>query len=98
MAQTLLSPYLLSALAKVAGREVPLPKNKQIFKPDMSWLGQPFRTRNESAEPPTLLDPNLTLTRMQRPAMVGNAGNKKALTYAGFANPCNAQQPLTAHS
>jgi hypothetical protein len=29
---------------------------------------------------------------------VGNAGNGKPLTYAGFANPCNPQQPLTAHS
>jgi hypothetical protein len=29
---------------------------------------------------------------------VGNAGNNESLTYAGFANLCNAQQPLTAHS
>jgi hypothetical protein len=47
VAQTLLSSYLLSALAKVAGREVPLPKNERIFKPDTSWLGQPIRTRIE---------------------------------------------------
>jgi hypothetical protein len=43
-------------------------------------------------------DPNLTLTRMQYPAIVGKAGNRKSFTYAGFAIPCNAQQPLTAHS
>jgi hypothetical protein len=29
---------------------------------------------------------------------VGNTGNRKPLVYAGSANPCNAQQPLTAHS
>jgi hypothetical protein len=29
---------------------------------------------------------------------VGNTENGKPLTYAGFANPCNAQQPQTAHS
>jgi hypothetical protein len=29
---------------------------------------------------------------------VGNAGNRKPVTYAEFANPCNAQQLLTAHS
>jgi hypothetical protein len=29
---------------------------------------------------------------------VSNTGNCKPLSYAGFANPCNAQQPLTAHS
>jgi hypothetical protein len=43
-------------------------------------------------------DPSLTLTRAQCPAMVGNAGNRKHLTYAGFANPCNTQQALTDHS
>jgi hypothetical protein len=46
----------------------------------------------------TTLDPSLTLTRTQHPAIVGNRGNKKRLTYAEFANPCNVQQPLTAHS
>jgi hypothetical protein len=29
---------------------------------------------------------------------VGNARNRKPFVYAGFANPCNPQQPLTAHS
>jgi hypothetical protein len=29
---------------------------------------------------------------------VGNRENKKPLTYAVFANPCNPQQPMTAHS
>jgi hypothetical protein len=29
---------------------------------------------------------------------VGNRENRKPLTYAGIANPCNTQQPLTAHS
>ena len=43
-------------------------------------------------------DPNLTLTRAQYPAILGKAGNTKPLIYAGFANPCNPQQPLTAHS
>jgi hypothetical protein len=46
----------------------------------------------------TPLDPSLTLTRTQYHATVGNTGNKKSLRNAGFANPCNAQQPLTAHS
>jgi hypothetical protein len=30
--------------------------------------------------------------------MMGKAGNRKSLTYAEFASPCNAQQPLTTHS
>jgi hypothetical protein len=46
----------------------------------------------------TTLDPNLTLTRTQYPAIVSNAGNRKPFIYAGFASPCNAQQPMTAHS
>jgi hypothetical protein len=29
---------------------------------------------------------------------VGNTGNGKPFTYAGFAIPCNPQQPMTAHS
>src|SRR5215213_3361811 len=44
---------------------------------------------------PPQLDPNLTLTRTQCPAIVGKPGNKKRLTYAEFANPCNTRQPLT---
>jgi hypothetical protein len=44
------------------------------------------------------LDPSLTLTRTQFPAIVGNAGHRKPFVYAGFANLCNAQQPLTARS
>jgi len=43
-------------------------------------------------------DPNLTLTRTQHPAIAGKPGNRKPLIYAGFANPCNPQQPLTVHS
>ena len=45
-----------------------------------------------------LLDPSLTLTRTQHPAILSNSETKKHLTYAGFANLCDAQQPLTAHS
>jgi hypothetical protein len=44
------------------------------------------------------VDPNLTLTQTQYPAIVGNAENNESLTYAEFANLCNAQQLLTAHS
>jgi hypothetical protein len=29
---------------------------------------------------------------------VSNTGNSKPLSYAVFANPCNSQQPPTAHS
>ncbi len=46
----------------------------------------------------TRFDPSLTLTRTQHPAIVGNAGNRKPVAYAGIANLCNVQQPLTAHS
>jgi hypothetical protein len=46
----------------------------------------------------TLVDPNLTLTRTQHPAISGKRGKEKSLIYAGIANLCNAQQPLTAHS
>jgi site-specific DNA-methyltransferase (adenine-specific) len=31
-------------------------------------------------------------------SMGSDRGNGQPFTYAGFANPCNAQQPLTAHS
>ena len=48
--------------------------------------------------PLTLVDPILTLTRTQYPAIVGNTENRKPCFYAGFANPCNSQQPLTVHS
>jgi hypothetical protein len=46
----------------------------------------------------TPIDPNLTLTRTQHPAIVGKRENRKPFTYARFASVCNAQQPLTAHS
>jgi hypothetical protein len=46
----------------------------------------------------TTLDPSLILTRTQYPAIVGKTGNRKPFAYAGFANPCNPQQLLTAHS
>ena len=46
----------------------------------------------------TPIDPSLTLTRTQYPAIVGNRGNRKPLSYAAFASPCNTQQPLTDHS
>src|SRR5829696_3290132 len=46
----------------------------------------------------TTLDPSLTLTRTQHPAIVSNPENREPFTYARFASLCNAQQPLTAHS
>ena len=46
----------------------------------------------------TPLDPSLTLTRAQHPAIVCKTGNRKPVVYAGFAILCNAQQPLPAHS
>jgi hypothetical protein len=52
-----------------------------------------------ASESPTPPDPSLTLARTQYPALVvGNTGNRKPLTYAVIANPCNPQQLLTAHS
>jgi hypothetical protein len=48
--------------------------------------------------PSRKLDPSLTLTRTQYPATVSNAGKRKPFVYAGFATPCNAEQPVTAHS
>jgi hypothetical protein len=47
---------------------------------------------------PKIGDPNLTLTRTQYPAIVGNRENRSPFTYARFASVCNPQQPLTAHS
>jgi hypothetical protein len=35
---------------------------------------------------------DLTLTRAQYPAILNNRGNRKRLTYAGFAKVCNARQ------
>jgi hypothetical protein len=57
------------------------------------WFAKELATRN-----PRRADPSLTLTRTQYPAIVSNRENNKPLTYAGFATPCNYQQPLTAHS
>jgi hypothetical protein len=57
------------------------------------WIAKEAARRNLRA-----LDPSLTLTRTQYPAIVSKRRNNKLLIYAGFANPCNAQQPLTAHS
>jgi hypothetical protein len=45
-----------------------------------------------------VLDPNLTLTRAQLSTIPNKRGNKESLIYTGFANRCNPQQPLTAHS
>ena len=45
-----------------------------------------------------VINGHLTLTRTQYAATVGNRGNKRPLIYAEFANPCNAEQPLTADS
>src|SRR5918997_3820156 len=61
------------------------------------------RCQIRSAEEPAIrkpltLDPSLTLTRTQYRATVSNIGNTKPFTYTGFANPCNVQQQLTAHS
>src|SRR5215211_5916788 len=39
----------------------------------------------------TTLDPSLTLTRTQYPAIVGKAGNTKPFTYAGFATLVHIQ-------
>jgi hypothetical protein len=44
------------------------------------------------------LDPSLTLTRTQYPAIVSKRGKEESLIYAEFASPCNPQQLLTAHS
>src|SRR5215204_7677491 len=44
------------------------------------------------------VDPNLTLTQTQCPAIVGKRENKNPLRNAGYATPCNPQQRLTAHS
>jgi hypothetical protein len=55
-------------------------------------------TAATSAETPTLLDPNLTLTRTQHPAIVGNTGNRKPYSYAEFATTCTSLQPLSDHS
>jgi hypothetical protein len=46
----------------------------------------------------TPIDPILTLSQMQLAAIPGKRGKEESLIYAGFAIPCNAQQPLTAHS
>src|SRR5215218_4829057 len=48
--------------------------------------------------PSDSIDPSLTLTRTQYPAILGKRGTRKPFTYAVYASPCKAQQPLTAHS
>jgi hypothetical protein len=68
---------------------------KALSLPSAAWL--PVLVI-QSEQRPTLLDPSLTLTRTQCPAIAGNTGNRKPLTHAVYASQCNAQQPLTAHS
>jgi hypothetical protein len=70
------------------------------YKNEPEWIGMEGKGSYSLAllHPLTPLDPSLTLTRTQHPAIVGNAGNRKPFVYAGYANPCNAQQLLTAHS
>src|SRR5215207_4062674 len=60
------------------------------------WFAKEPATRKIHGLLP-LLDPNLTLTRTQYPAIPGSRGNNRSLTYAEFAIPCNVQQPMTAH-
>jgi len=43
-----------------------------------------------ASSPQAPIDPSLTLTRTQHLAMEDKAGNRKPLTYEGFASPCNA--------
>src|SRR5215210_3554086 len=61
------------------------------------FSGQPNRRRVIHGVLFTL-DPSLTLTRTQYPAIVGNTGNRNPFSYAKFASLCNAQQRLTDHS
>jgi hypothetical protein len=56
-----------------------------------AYRGHPVRVALEA------LDPSLTLTRTQHAAIPGKPGNNESFIYAGYANPCNAHQPLTAH-
>jgi hypothetical protein len=44
------------------------------------------------------LDPSLTLTQTQCPAIVSNRGNREPFVYAGFATSCNHLHRLTANS
>jgi hypothetical protein len=50
-------------------------------------------TRNVRA-----LDPSLTLTRTQYPAIVGKTENTKPFVYAAFASLCKPLQRLIYHS
>jgi hypothetical protein len=44
------------------------------------------------------IDPSLTLTQMQCPAIVSDTRNIKPVVHPGFASLCKAKQPRTAHS
>ena|SRR5215217_1485149 len=44
------------------------------------------------------IDPSLTLTRTQCPAIVSNRENRNPFTYARFASVCKPQQLLSTHS
>jgi hypothetical protein len=46
----------------------------------------------------TPLDPSLTLTRMQYPAIVGKAEKRNLPRNAAIATPCKSLQRLTDHS
>jgi hypothetical protein len=57
------------------------------------WFAMEPATRN-----PRTLDPSLTLTRMQYPAIVGKTENTKPFVYAAFASLCKPLQRLIYHS
>ena len=70
----------------------------QTARPDEKGLRSGLRGNRRRAihDVLTRIDPNLTLTRTQCPAIVGNTANRKPYSHTVFANPCNGQQPLTA--
>jgi hypothetical protein len=99
------SPAWISALVNGTGRRTRRSKSlvgtspRRFGGPSSAchiWLATEPRRAIHGLPAPN--DPSLTLTRTQHAAIPGNRRNKRSLIYAGYANPCNPQQPLTAHS
>jgi hypothetical protein len=87
---------MLRAGLGTADMEYPLVDVQNALAPATSQLRKNRRQAIHVLSSP--VDPNLTLTQTQCPAIVGKRENKNPLRNAGYATPCNPQQPLTAHS